>query len=283
MSASLPFLLRENLSKFSVNYEDFLNSSGGFPLINSKKRWVLAKSLPRGEDRELYFNNLAAKIIENAAEIMDLPNAVEFVKKFNIEWMKARRETTIIQTDESEEILFNSKSPNFSWLSNFFPTLIYSETPFPAIFMGVESAYKAYKAFLSGASEESLSEIIRSIDLKKAKRIRPLYLENQEMPFLRKEKVSLMRKLISDKFSQNSILEKRLEATGSSMLVEHTDHPFWGDGSSTSSVSKGEGDNRLGKILMRQREIYTIVPRSLTSEFEKMSIQTNEDLPEKLL
>jgi len=51
------------------------------------------------------------------------------------------------------------------------------------------------------------------------------------------------------KFTQHQELKKRLLATGTARLVEHTENDsYWGDG------GDGSGKNMLGKILMDVRQ-----------------------------
>jgi predicted NAD-dependent protein-ADP-ribosyltransferase YbiA (DUF1768 family) len=66
-----------------------------------------------------------------------------------------------------------------------------------------------------------------------------------------------MQSLISCKFKQNRVLQQLLIATtGSVTLVEHTDNSYWGDGSSTKAEERGSGQNKLGIVLMAEREKY---------------------------
>jgi ribA/ribD-fused uncharacterized protein len=62
-------------------------------------------------------------------------------------------------------------------------------------------------------------------------------------------RVSIMRKAVLEKFSQNTLIGERLIATGDATLIEHTSRdPFWADG------GDGSGRNMLGIILMEVRE-----------------------------
>eukprot|EP00347_Sterkiella_histriomuscorum_P005831 403355104 len=62
-------------------------------------------------------------------------------------------------------------------------------------------------------------------------------------------KDEVMFKGLVAKFTQNSDLKRRLLATESSELIEHTKRDsYWGDG------GDGSGQNMLGKILMRVRD-----------------------------
>lgn len=247
--------LTENLSKLGHNYENFLESRGGFPSINAKKCWTLSKTIPPHYNRAKadYFDFLANQIINEAERFIMLPEIEKFIIKFNAKWMEVRTpskklEGRLESLSIREEIWFNSKNENYSWLSNLFETLVFSSKPVPGIFSGVESAYKTYKAILAGEDVETVLRISRIINQKAAQKI------NVELPD--ELKVPLMCHLIHCKFLQNQILANNLQATAPRQLIEHTDHVFWGDGSSTSSAETGNGLNMLGKILMSQRECY---------------------------
>jgi ribA/ribD-fused uncharacterized protein len=59
---------------------------------------------------------------------------------------------------------------------------------------------------------------------------------------------AVMRKAVAAKFRQYPDLRRRLLATGTDQLVEHTaTDDYWGDG------GDGSGQNRLGQILMELR------------------------------
>lgn len=65
-------------------------------------------------------------------------------------------------------------------------------------------------------------------------------------------KEDIMYAALRAKFTQHRRLARRLLATGSARLVEHTDRDvYWGDG------GDGSGRNRLGVLLMRIREELT--------------------------
>ena len=61
-------------------------------------------------------------------------------------------------------------------------------------------------------------------------------------------KVSIMRKVVREKFLQNPELEKRLLDTGDALMVELNtwNDTFWG-------VCRGKGENYLGLVLMNVR------------------------------
>lgn len=62
-------------------------------------------------------------------------------------------------------------------------------------------------------------------------------------------KITVMRKIVYAKFSQNAVIKQKLLETGDRQLIEGNawHDRFWG-------VCGGEGRNELGKILMSVRE-----------------------------
>lgn len=62
-------------------------------------------------------------------------------------------------------------------------------------------------------------------------------------------KLSIMRDIVTAKFSQNPELKEKLLATGNAVLIEgnHWHDTFWG-------ICNGVGSNHLGKILMQARK-----------------------------
>ena len=64
-------------------------------------------------------------------------------------------------------------------------------------------------------------------------------------------KEEVMCNVVRAKFEQNNDLKAKLLATGNALLVEGND---WGDRYWGVDQKTGEGENRLGKILMKVRE-----------------------------
>ncbi len=251
MTLTLYALLNENSYKLGSNYEHIFTPAVGFPNCNSRGKWTFRKDV---KPKEEHYSFLAQQIVKEQ-EISSLNHVEEFVKKFNKEWMSVKKGARIIAESSEEDLWFNSKSEQYAWLSNFFETLIYSEfkagiySDFPKkmIFNSLEKAYQAGKAILSGHDQETIDVIFRcesSLEAKKA---------GSNIVISDTEKYQLMSELISSKFRQNKILQKQLKDTYPRRLVEHTENSYWGDGTSTSSKEKGIGENKLGEILMRER------------------------------
>ena len=126
----------------------------------------------------------------------------------------------------------------YFFLSNFAPCKVkYGGQVFPT----VEHAFQAAKC-----NDESVRKIFRFIgspaDAKKWGRTIKL---REDWEFVKED---VMRDLIRQKFS-NPKYKKLLESTINEDIVEGNSHGdrYWG-------VYKGEGQNRLGKIIMEVRE-----------------------------
>lgn len=123
----------------------------------------------------------------------------------------------------------------YRFLSNFSPsTVIWDGKEFPT----VEHAYQSAKS----CDEKEIEEIRTAPTPGKAKRL------GQQVEIKKEDweniKISIMTKLVRDKFNRHPDLRKALLATGDAYLEETNswNDKFWG-------VCGGEGQNQLGKIL----------------------------------
>lgn len=129
----------------------------------------------------------------------------------------------------------------FRWLSNFWPS--------PIQFMGmsfptVEHAYQVLKIYPDRFHDACITtESMTPGQVKRWGRKQRLR-DNWDMV-----RVSTMRALTFEKYSQNPELKQLLLATGNSYIEETNNwgDRFWG-------VCDGEGLNTLGRILMETRE-----------------------------
>jgi len=138
----------------------------------------------------------------------------------------------------------------FRFLSNFYPAKVrYESTRFPT----VEHAYQAAK-FLADVEVLVDGKVVRLRTLileaktpGKAKRLARKYAHLQR-PSWKKEKLSIMRELVRQKFSCYN-MSRRLIQTGHYQIIEGNGwgDTFWG-------MCGGNGKNHLGKILMELRK-----------------------------
>lgn len=126
---------------------------------------------------------------------------------------------------------------NYFFLSNFYPCIVVYDG---ITYSSSEAAYQAQKT-LDNTERLRISQL----DPEHAKQ------EGRKL-ILRKDwdevKLNLMYEICKIKFITNPNLTKRLLQTGNQELIEGNDwnDTFWG-------VCNGEGENNLGKTLMRIR------------------------------
>lgn len=126
----------------------------------------------------------------------------------------------------------------FRFLSNFWPALIYLDGIW---FPSVEHAYQAAKTLDHNARKA----IAANPNPGQAKRTgRHLHIR----PEWDAIKVEMMEELVLQKFTTKTDLAQKLIATQGRTLIEGN---LWGD--TFWGVCKGQGENHLGKILMRVR------------------------------
>ena len=123
------------------------------------------------------------------------------------------------------------------WLSNFWPCLIVYED---REYKNSEAAYQAAKTL--DLEKRIPFEIMGAAASKKAGQLVPLRSDWDEV------KLQVMYDIVKDKFCRNFELQVKLLETGDKYLEETN---WWGD--RFYGVYKGEGENHLGKILMRVR------------------------------
>lgn len=145
-------------------------------------------------------------------------------------------EMPVIDVKESKE----GFQGNRRWLSNMWPCDIklgqYN-------FQSSEAAYQAFKFTKNESSIIEKLQKLPAISSKVFARQNPITNSDFEA-----KKLEYMEKVLRIKFS-NPFLERKLFLTGSDELVEYNDwgDTFWG-------VYNNEGENNLGKILMKIRE-----------------------------
>ncbi len=127
----------------------------------------------------------------------------------------------------------------YRFLSNFWP----AEIEFEGIrYPSVEHAYQAAKS-LNTEDRRRIAAISDPAEAKRAGRALSL------RPDWETAKFEVMEVCVRAKFMTHPDLRAKLLATGNAELVEGN---AWGD--RVWGVYEGQGENRLGKILMRVRE-----------------------------
>lgn len=127
----------------------------------------------------------------------------------------------------------------YRFLSNFWPAQIeYQGIRYPS----VEHAYQAAKTF-SAEERRRIAAIPDPAEAKRAGRALALRSDWETAKF------EVMEDCVRAKFMEHPDLRAKLVATGNAELIEGN---TWGD--RVWGVYQGEGENRLGKILMKVRE-----------------------------
>ena len=128
----------------------------------------------------------------------------------------------------------------YAFLSNFYEA--------PVCYGGLqfgsnEAAFQAQKCRTE--EEKQLFTTLRPSDAKKKGRRVDLRPDWEEV------KVGIMEEIVRAKFTQNELLRQQLLATGDAILEEGNtwNDTFWG-----VHLSNGQGENHLGRILMKVRQ-----------------------------
>lgn len=125
------------------------------------------------------------------------------------------------------------------FLSNFWPeTVIFEGITYPT----AEHAYQSAKT-LDMAERRRIAELTAPSDAKREGRALALRADWEQVKF------DVMEAVVRDKFTRNADLREKLLATGDATLEEGN---TWGD--RVWGVYEGQGENRLGMILMKVRD-----------------------------
>ncbi len=131
-------------------------------------------------------------------------------------------------------------SGQYRFLSNFWPCTVHLDS---IAYATVEHAYQAAKS-LDPAQRVRVWRERTALDAKHLGRLlRPL------RPDWETYKFEVMLQLLREKFAKGTELSVQLERTGAEELVEGN---TWGD--RVWGVYKGQGENRLGRLLMQVRD-----------------------------
>jgi ribA/ribD-fused uncharacterized protein len=133
----------------------------------------------------------------------------------------------------------DSFSGQYRFLSNFWPAAVEHEG---VMYPSVEHAYQAAKT-LDPAERRRIAALRTPSEAKKAGRALPLRADWETAKFV------VMEACARDKFTRHPELRRALLDTGDAYLEEGN---AWGD--RVWGVYQGEGENRLGKILMQVRD-----------------------------
>ena len=128
----------------------------------------------------------------------------------------------------------------YDFLSNFYPAEIELDG---IVYSTAETAFQAQKAL--DMEERKAFAVLPPAKAKRAGRRLALRSDWEVV------KLGIMERIVRAKFAQHPELAERLVATGTLPLVEGNawHDVYWG-----ADVNTGEGENHLGKILMKVRD-----------------------------
>lgn len=242
-------------TQFDGDYTSLFTHNGGY--LYNDTGWTLSKKAVRESEKLEYFTKLAKSIVENG--IGKIKNPEGFVKRFNEEWTPCVLKDRSIfmhdsEGDDSEtDILFSSKIKKYSFLSNFFPTLILLNSPGQDgtpdhVYYTSEHAYLSWK--IANIDPDTAKKIATGTDPLKTKKEVSRLEGKTGTGRESKEKVEKMIEIVTKKFEQNPALAIKLSHTNKSPLLEATKDEFWGIGNQTGN----KGKNYLGKVIMKVRK-----------------------------
>lgn len=187
------------------------------------------------------FSMLETGKLENAKRVCPTPQYGEKVRycPYAMQCFRPDRDSNLkVLWEEKQNADITEFTGQFRFLSNFTASKVTFEG---VVYPTVEHAYQAAKT-LDLAERTTILGIDRAGDAKKAGKKLTVRSDWDAV------KVKVMAKLVYRKFDKNPELKAKLLSTGNVKLIESNTwgDRFWG-------VSKGEGENKLGKILMKVR------------------------------
>lgn len=132
----------------------------------------------------------------------------------------------------------DSFKDEYSFLSNFYEAPVEYDG---LLYTSSEAAFQAQKC-CTKEERKQFQNLNPSASKKMGRKVRM-------RPNWDNMKTDVMLEIVRNKFSQNPDLKEKLLATGSAYLEEGN---WWGD--KIWGVCNGEGENRLGRILMQVRD-----------------------------
>ncbi|GAB4193867.1 MAG: hypothetical protein Tsb0015_16820 [Simkaniaceae bacterium] len=253
--SSIVYVLNNNLHG---DYSRLFDPKGGFFIHEKKDQWSISRKPVSQSQRQEYFKKLALAIVKQGLD--NLENKDEFIKVFNRFWTEARLPFKTTGNKGSSQILFNSKESGYEYLSNFFQTLIkINETIYPS----AEHAY-VIEGLRTAGYEGSIDKTLEPAEIKKiSTAFKKTLKSNGNQGLSDQDRLSLMKNIVHEKFTQNTVLQELLIKTNPLQLIEKTKDAFWGCGPyNDAEESKIEmeicGSNHLGEILMRVRDSLSV-------------------------
>jgi ribA/ribD-fused uncharacterized protein len=227
--------------------DSFYSPKVGFLRYNGDKWSVSYRPFSKDEKQQAYKDITYQICKEGLTELTELQRE-DIIRRINAFFTNTEVFSATPSTSD-EVIFFNSNIRQYSYLSNFFHTLIVDSQG--NVFPSSEVYYQSKLA-------KKISDVVLDFDIlqpvkwkKKAEHLIQEYqqLHPDKTERLQKWSLSGMKMILEKKFSQNPVLSSFIRQTHPYHLAElsHTD-PFYGTDPSLS------GENHLGQILMYLRE-----------------------------
>lgn len=218
--------LSDRLTPFCGNYE--LLYTPGNLLDKTEKGWVLAKKPLTSKTQDDLFQRVTLALL--AEDLSTIPNLEGLIIRINGIFRSLPIHS--LPSPLPEKVEFKSSDPHFSFLSNFFRTLIVFEGK---LFPTSEHLYQWKIATLKDPGQSARHYFnMRTLSPIESRE----YCHSIEGEVAPEQKIAVMRDVILLKYQQNPSLKAALMATHPRPLVEKTENPFWG----------GE-KNIMGKLL----------------------------------
>jgi ribA/ribD-fused uncharacterized protein len=276
MSSLAGFSLRSVLEPFRGDYNALFSPRGGYLVAVDGGGWRVQKLRP--SDVSKHYDLLVGKLLEDK-EYREVKKPVELIKRINGYFTDITGHSVF---SSREAILFNSKIASYSYLSNFYPTLLLCSDPLDRstirLYPSSENAYQASKICMlaSEIDRDEVSAAVERISVVSEHEAKRLGAEFYIPPSneVCQKKSSIMKDLNRLKFEQNLPLLELLIQTNPKHLIEESGDRFWGASSPVDykSLEKSYSEpislssqNCLGRVLMEVRtelvEKYRITKR----------------------
>jgi ribA/ribD-fused uncharacterized protein len=265
MSSLAGFSLGSVLESFRGDYNALFSPRGGYLVAADGGGWRVQKLRP--SDVSKHYTMLVRKLLEDK-EYREVKKPVELIKRINGYFTDITGHSGL---SSREAILFNSKIASYSYLSNFYPTLLLCSDPLDRstirLYPSSENAYQASKICMlaSEIDRDEVSAAVERISVVSEHEAKRLGAEFYIPPSneAAQIKFDIMQDLTRSKFEQNLQLLKLLMQTSPKHLVEESGDRFWGAASPVDykALEKSYADpvslssqNCLGRVLMCVRK-----------------------------
>lgn len=238
--------ISEVLRDFKGDYSSLFTPQGGWLKYDEKKKgWLITQIRVSKEQQKSYFKDLVGVLVNEPGN-HQIEKPENLAKRIN-DMFHVHINCHFKPNDKDFSIVFNSKDKEYSFLSNFHFTLLVLDGKFYA---SSENAYQdlQYNRDRKPDSNTDANLSPRSAKKQNKRLRRALELNGPLDEDAKNNKIRLMERVIQEKFRSNDTLRNALVATAPYDLKEKTDTDFWGVG------RNGEGENNLGKILMKLRK-----------------------------